>query len=478
MSEAENKVMTARALAREFQAIYRDALFEQISDVDLATLLIDGNFFAIRDPADQELFFATSNYLDIFLAAAVPPTVSFNVERLEIWAKEALEFSRQNIRHDKFSDIFSSRLQYETILQGLLVFDKQGAFLLDYFRQLRIDSVYLAESLPAPFMAATQNAAREAVHTALVSLSHYLIAHGKIGRPKAQPGIRSVKRTPSFLNNRGTIPFSEDAGKFRIDSSSELDQVAQYQPVVDRAIRKLVEARIIQRIGNKDKLLAGLLSEYRDEIARSVRRIRVPVLWSIGIEIESRIQAQDIVSDRDERLDEEDLFDLRRLMVSHNLYLNCFEQAASLLKDIESSAAIYQRIGAAGRHLPGMVLRRILEEDTLLEPETASAIGRAVSAGPSDGVESKGVVALRLGLLRGFLHAASGHLLSGLEKIVEKTLVDASAKTLTELLRADLSFAGVIAFLSQQSVALTKLSEQAPVYFGYVKELMKLIGIL
>ncbi len=164
-------------------------------------------------------------------------------------------------------------------------------------------------------------------------------------------------------------------------------------------------------------------------------------------------------------------------MVSHNLYLNCFQQAASLLKDIESSAAIYQRMGAAGRHLPGMVLRQVLEEEALLEPETAAIIRRSISPGSPDAVENKGVVALRLGFLRGLLHAASGYLLSGIEKIVEKAAVNVSARRLVDLLRADISFAGVITLFQHQSTALAQLSDQAPIYFAYVRQLLRLLGI-
>ncbi len=198
MSEAELKVMTATALAQDFKTIYREALDEEVSDVDLATLLLDANFFAIRDLDDQELFFATSQYLDAFLAAAVPLTVSFNEERLKIWAKEALEFERQNVRHETFSDIFCSRLQYNESLQRFLVFEKRGNYLLDYFKQLRIDSAYIGDTLPLPFLMMVQNAAQRAIGPALFSLSCLLTAHGKIGKPKGGAkiaGVLSVKRT-------------------------------------------------------------------------------------------------------------------------------------------------------------------------------------------------------------------------------------------------------------------------------------------
>ncbi len=361
--------MSAGALAQAFRATYREMLNEVVSDTDFASLLIDASFFAIRDPSEQELFFATSNYLDTFLAATIPEQVGFNEDRLNVWSKEALEFARQNIRHERFADIFSSRLQYDTVLQSIITVDERGDFLRDYFRDIRVQSVYFADVLPAPFRAAVQNAARQAVQPALGVLSNYLAAHGNIGKPRKSSGTLSVKRSPSFLNEKGTIPFAEDRGMFRLRSSSETEQVAQYQPVVDRAIKKLIEARIIQRIGNKDKLLAGLLFEYQEEIGRTARRIRLPILWSIGIEIEERIRAQEIIVDRDERLDEEDMFDLRRLMVAHNLYVNCYDQAVSLLRDIKSSAAIYQRIDAASRQLPAIILHAFVQESGLIESE-------------------------------------------------------------------------------------------------------------
>lgn len=478
MSGSDSKVMTARMMAEDFKAIYKDVLTEKISDLNLGLILIDGNAFAIRDAQDQELFFSTSSYLDEFLAHAVPNTVYFVEDRLLIWAKEALEFARQNIRHDRFSEIFSSRLQYESVLQGLLLFDKETKLLKDYFHQIRIDSAYIDEFLPASFVGELQNAAREAIHPTLIALSSHLLAYERLGKPRRKvQGVTAVRKSPSFLNEKGTIPFSEHSGKFRIDPSGQLDRLAQYQPVINRAIKKLSEARVIQRIGNKDRLLAALLSDYEEEIGRTPTRIRIPMLWTIGIEIEERLRSQESVADEDERLDEGDIFNLQRLMLAHNLYLNCFSQTASLIKDIEASAAVYQRIGVASRKLPGQLLRIALDDGDLLEFETAATIRRSLSTEETDASENKGIIALRLGLLRGFLHSISGHLLRGIEAVASKVAVDLSAQSIVSLLRADISFSGVIAFMDHQAHLLSELSSQAPVYFGYIRGVFALLGI-
>lgn len=272
MAVRETQSMNARKLAEEFKAVYSESLRDAISDVSLAPLLIESSFFAIRNASDQELFFATSNYLDEYLLSAVPPTVTFAEDRLTFWAMDALEFTRKNVSHSSFTEIFSSRLQYEPAIQELLQFDETGRFLGEYFKELRINSVYFGEALPRSFRAAVETAAKSAVQPALRNSAIYLKNFGNLGRSHSRAKLKKVSdvRTSfSFLNGGGTIPFSESSGKFKIQPSSELKQIAQYRPVVNRALRKLIEARTFQRIDNRDGDLASLLSEYNTEISRS-----------------------------------------------------------------------------------------------------------------------------------------------------------------------------------------------------------------
>ncbi len=481
MVNPDPPLMTPKKLVEEFTTIYRETLTDAISDVDLAVLLLNSNFFVIRDAQNQELFFATSTYLDEFLLSAVPPTVGFVKDRLLLWGKEALDFARNNADHESFSEIFSSRLQYEQVLLSLLHFDASGRFMLEYFDQIKIDSGFVGDMLPIAFQVAVQDAAKKALQPALIALSHFLRSYRKLGTIRSNSRvarIAEIRTSPSFLNKKGTIPFAQRAGRYVIESTTELNKVAQYRPVIERAIAKLAEAKTIQRIDNKDRMLSSLLSEYRAEITRPVGRLRVPVVWTIGTEIESRIQRQELDITNDEKLDDDDLFDLRRLLVAHNLFISCFEQSASLLKDVESAAAIYQRVGVAARHFPGGILLRASRNETLVEEETGKTILRAISENNvTTATESKGEVALRFGLLRGLLHAAGGHLLSGIEKILSKAVLDVSAKVLVDTLRADSNFASSVAFLHQEASALRDLSYLVPIYFGYVRSLLLLLGI-
>lgn len=396
-------------------------------------------------------------------------------------AKEALDFARKNVGHSSFTEIFSSRLQYEPVIQNLLLFDATGGFVREYFRQLRIDSAYIGDALPETFQAAVDTAAKSAIQPTLVSLAHYLQVHQNIIRSRSKAKIAKVtaiRTSPSFLNEKGTIPFSENSGKFRIQQSSELEQIAQYRPVIDRAIRKLVEARTFQRIDNRDRILADLLSKYHDEVCRSADEIRISIMWTCGLEIEQRIVRQDSIANSDENLSEEDLFDLRRLLVAHNLFLNCFSQSASLLRDIESSAAIYQRIDIAARRLSPMILRKASEDSALVEEETAKTILRSISQDAEENtIKSEGQAAIRLGLLRGLLHAAGGHLLGGIEKVIEKTSVDMTSKLLVDSMRADGNFTATIVFFHRQASALIQISDQVPVYFGYIRNLLAMFGL-
>lgn len=473
--------MTANRLVEEFKANYNEVLTDSISDLSLAPILTESSFFAIRNTHDQELFFATSSYLDEFLLSAVPSTVTFVEDRLKLWAEEALDFARKNIGHESFVEIFSSSLQYDTVIQNLIRLDTSGKFLREYFNQLQIHSAYIGNRLPEAFVAAVASAAKGAVQPALTGLAHDLkIRRNLTGpRPKAKVAeLREIRSSPSFLNEKGTIPFAENSGKFKIQPNSELEHIAQYRPVVDRAIRKLVEARTFQRIDNKDRVLSGLLSEYHNEVRRPTNKIRIPILWTCGLEIQDRIVRQASVADSDEKLDEEDLFDLRRLLVSHNLFLNCFSQSVALLKDVEASAAIYQRIDTASKRLSPTILREASEDEDFVEEETANLIKRSVPSNVDKDIDlNKGQVAISFGLLRGLLHAAGGHLLKGIEKISEKISVDVTSKLIIDMLRADASFAATLSFINRQVSALAHLSDQIPVWFGYLRHLLSMLGI-
>ncbi len=481
MPATETQSMTSGRLVEEFREIFNEALRDAVSDLPLAPILIESNFFAIRNAQDQEAFFATSTYLDEFLLSTIPATVTFNEDRLALWAKEALDFARQNASHDTFIEIFSLRLQYEPVIQNLLQLDASGRFLKDYFRQVRIESAYLGDVLPAAFLNSVEAGARSAIQPTLLSLAHQLKAHANLGKLRSRrkiSKINEIRTLPSFINEKGTIPFAQQSGKFRIQEVSELEQIAQYRPVMDRAIRKLIDARTFQRIGNKDPVLAGLLSEYKHEFLRPTTESSIPLLWMCGLEIEERIARQDEVDDADERLEAEDLVHLRRLLLSHNLFLNCYNQSASLLRDVESSAAIYQRMDSAAKRLSPTILRKAAGDLSLVEEGTAATILRSISRDDEDGApESKGGVAIKFGLLRGLLHAIGGYLLSGIEKIIEKSIVDVTSKALLELLRANSSFAAAIAFLLGQTSALVQLSGQAPIYFGYIKNLLTMLGL-
>jgi len=40
--------------------------------------------------------------------------------------------------------------------------------------------------------------------------------------------VTALKRSTSFLNEKGKISFSENCGRFKISQSSEADKLAQY----------------------------------------------------------------------------------------------------------------------------------------------------------------------------------------------------------------------------------------------------------
>ena len=478
MSDA--RTLTAKQLVLEFTLIYKEALADQISDLDLAAILLDSGFFIITDPRDQELFFATSNHLDEFLLSVIPNTVCFVQDRLALWGKEALEFARANVSHPAFVDIFSSRLQYDGVLANFFQYDFKGSPMRGYLDQLQISSGFVREIYPLGIEQNVISASVSALQPALFTLAVTLKAHQRLGRAKSRAKIAdvtSIRSSPSFINQVGSVKFVDADDRFAIKVGDQSDQIGEYKPVIDRALKRLVEARTFQRIDNRDRILAKLLSEYKDEIDRGISKVRIPILWSIGVEIENRLLWQDKKASEDERLEEDDRIDLNRLVLSHNLFLNCFPQSKTLINDIESTAAIYQRLDEAIRKLPGNILSRLSENVLLVIPETGEAISKAVDI--ADGVSpTKGAVAVRYGLLRGFLHAAGGRVLSAVERSAEKSVTDAATKSLGDFLRAEHSLAAVVSFFQNEASGLLKLGENVPLYFGYIRSLLKLMGLI
>lgn len=472
------QLIDAVVLCEVFEASYMEALKDALSDVDLVPQLIDSDFFAIRNASDQERFFATASHLDAFLLATIPETVTFSRERLLLWADEALDFTRINVNLSTFSEIFSSRLQYEPVLQNLVSVDSSGRFLKKYFDSVRIKSVYFSERLPGSLRHGIEHAAHAAIQPALIRVAAYLRSNARgstLISPKRIERTRKVARSPSFLDKRGAIPFREKNGTFEIHQLSEADNVARYRPLIDRAIGKLVEARTLQRIDNRDRVLARLLAEYNEKAREEVTC--VPILWQIGIEIDSRLTRQTALTNDDEKIEEEDLFDLRRLLTAHNLFINCFQEATLLIQDLESTAVIYERIGLAHKVLPFTILSQAANSPSLLEHTTALTVERSVTDNSSPTSSTvKGEVALKLGLLRGLLQAAGGHILNGIEEVLKKSAVDVSSKVLLKALEADISYLAVLTFLHEQATNLITLCHEAPLYFGYISGLLALVG--
>ena len=474
-------MVTAGWLANRLREVFWEAMSEEISDgeVSLFHELRETGAFVIRGREDQELFFLTSEGMDNFFALHLPDLVSFQERRLLEWAREAIIFFQQNHKHTEFVRIFSRQLHYDVTVRSLIQIDSSTKGLVKYLRDdLALKSVHVADRYPAKFQRIVKAIADRAVEQSLSILGSELAANApknERNRPPDLTRLSKLRKEPSFRDIRGSVPFLVRDELLTIAGSPLSSKAPEYRSLVLRALRNLHAGNALQRIHNKDPMVNNLIREYENELSRG-NDVSVPTLWIIGNDIDSRIKLHQKNAEKDDALDGDDLFLIANFLTTHNIYLQCFEMAATITDDLERSMSLYRRLDEGAKDSPWVLLDRIGKSQAVVESRSGAVMQKA-SATITQGIESRGMIAIGLGLLRGVLHAIGGALITAATNVISKAVEEIGKEGLIGALKEAGVYEPMLILLQTHMLLLLQISGDLPHYFSWVRRLLEILGI-
>ena len=93
------------------------------------------------------------------------------------------------------------------------------------------------------------------------------------------------------------------------------------------------------------------------------------------------------------------------------------------------------------------------------------------------GVETQGMIAIGLGLLRGALHEIGGIIINAVTVVLGKASVDLGKDALLEALKEMSVYQPMFLFIQTHVVALLHLASQLPNYFGWLRRLIDVLSL-
>jgi len=142
--------------------------------------------------------------------------------------------------------------------------------------------------------------------------------------------------------------------------------------------------------------------------------------------------------------------------------------------DMDRAVRLYEGLGEALRRSPWTTLVNLSSRKEIFTPEAQGVLGLAARAADVPATtQTKGRVAIGMGLLRGALRAMGGLILTG--------LVATSAVPLGEALKTTLERDGmqraIIEFLGSAVSTLKSLASELPAFFGWLHHLLAALGL-
>jgi hypothetical protein len=464
-------------LVEKFKEVFWEALSEEISNGEqsLWTVLISSGGLVVRGARSQERFYLSNGNIDTFFATNIPDQVSFKTVRLTEWAREAVAFYRQNSSHPEFSDIFANRLHYDVVIRDLLRFDPSTQSLKEYISKAGIRGTLLPDRYPSEFQQIISELALAAIRPTLSVIAHELSTEAErrpFKNPERAARLRKVQKEPSFQDTRGAVPFIVVDGRLAIGGTHPRDRADEYRELLQRAFKNLEESNSLRRLDNQDPDLVRLVREYEREAAKHSPSI--VLLWQIGIDIERRIRWHQTCGDNECGLGSRELFYVESFMSAHNLFVQCFDVTANIIDDMERSAGIYMQLDAQSKTIPWMALATLGSNSEVVEDRSRGVIMRSSKA-LVEGHETKGLVAIGFGLLRGALHAMGGALVAVAAKVVDKAATEIGKEGLVDGLKSAGVYIPMISFIQNHVQILLHLSSAVPHYFGWLPHLIDIL---
>lgn len=387
------------------------------------------------------------------------------------------------MRHPKFARLFSSELNYAVILQDLIIFDtstKEFKHQLSEMTGFDFDA-YVKDNFAAAIDEIVYSLCTDAIPEALGRLGSDLISASRKARlrpSKQTAALREIRRDPSFADRRGLISFQRVGGKIEI-GGRPTSRSDDYRRQLDRAVARIQSASIISRIHNKDPELVTLFREYDEELSSDHLNSSAAVsLWVVGQDIDNRIRIGQAATEDSEKLDDNTLHYLMTFLTAHNLYLQSFREIEQLSEDLGRSVALYQGLDERARSAPWSLLAALASDEGVFESRTQCALRKAASAIERPGTaQTKGLVSLGLGLLRGALRTMGA---TALEKVLgsdDQELIDETTSTVERLLSEPSLEREILLFLQHHKDRLLELAIRMPIFFHWVRVFLTMVGL-
>jgi hypothetical protein len=478
--------LTARTLAARFRGRFADALHHALSSSGFSftnDLLSTGviEFPVESDTEDVNDFESEFPGVDAILISILVDQFDFDEDRLQGWAENALEFARQNSYHPDFLRLFSTELAYDRTLRSIFAID----FSTDSFAsRMATDFPEWKAAKPPPVFSAelqsiAANVAEAAIPTALDALGTELVhvfQHKPVPSNSTLAALRKVKKDPSYTDKRGALAFQKKDDHLSIGGVGKTARSQSYRRQLERAIQRISVGEVMARLHNRDPSLSALFEEYNREFSHDNAENSddtVISLWMIGHDIDNRIRVSDTKASEDEALDENALSLLMTFLTAHNLYLQSFSAIERLSDDLLRSSRIYRKLDDTARKAPWGLLSSLSHHQDVFEDKTQKVLKKAASAvDRPDAENTKGLVGIGLGLLRGALREMAAIILDTMLRVPgneDEFLAGLDNKPLE---RAILNF-----FKVHKRRAL-EISIQLPNFFHWLRAFLGMLGLI
>lgn len=146
------------------------------------------------------------------------------------------------------------------------------------------------------------------------------------------------------------------------------------------------------------------------------------MLFSIGMDIESRLSHNQTNAPEDEKIDQDLSHLISSLIVSNGVYVHHFKSVRNMSDDMERSRRSFMKLSQHTIATPGNLLSQLAAARGEIYDERTGAMVNRLAVGLKEQKENTaGIVALEIGTLRGSFRAMASEIL----KFIYKNFSDA-----------------------------------------------------
>jgi hypothetical protein len=296
---------------------------------------------------------------------------------------------------------------------------------------------------------------------------------------------QALQQDESFKNEAGALRFGiSKANKIELRPQEQDDaQAKRFRALVERDIKRIVESNVIERLSNTSLSLSSLLQEYVETFRCLQDDHSSPdpiMLWRIGQDIQEMfgIGTESAARSAEYGFSDDIRFAVSSLLLSHNLYIVTYGDIASIVENLDKTISLYRTIEETRREGVASIGESLRTEPEILD-ESAIEAAQIIFPGqhvPVD--ERKGRIAMAFSFVRGVLREMgniSAQFYQNLGDAAAGSVIFASANQIPTAINI---YEKIRMFTTANSETLLRLAEDFPVYFGWLKLLVRLNGML